>query len=299
MGWTDEVMISNVARNADWARTAYNNQNSPTTFYTAIGTEEAAPAFAVDFLGGRALKLPNGQVLLGWETGLERDTLGFQVVREQGGVFSQLTKDLVEGSLLRAMVGGNGNSPYFWLDPTGWGAGPVRYFVDDVDAQGVTTRHGPFAPSAPSGSADESLMSVWRARQQPEPVLASQPMSLATDPVSALDAGADFAPVARSMEVAPVSGPPLIKLGVLKAGWQRVTGADLYAQGFPLVIPSNQIALWKNGADISRVITDGGDGTFDADDTLEFWGLGEPGIYANEFRFSVRNRRMRFQRQVC
>src|SRR4029077_10286953 len=33
-GSIDEMRLSNVARSADWIATEYNNQNSPSTFYT-------------------------------------------------------------------------------------------------------------------------------------------------------------------------------------------------------------------------------------------------------------------------
>ena len=38
-GYIDEVRISNIARNAAWILTEYNNQLNPATFYT-IGPEE-------------------------------------------------------------------------------------------------------------------------------------------------------------------------------------------------------------------------------------------------------------------
>lgn len=38
-GWVDEVRISNVVRSADWITTEFNNQDSPTTFYT-VGAEQ-------------------------------------------------------------------------------------------------------------------------------------------------------------------------------------------------------------------------------------------------------------------
>jgi hypothetical protein len=42
-GYLDEVRISNVARSASWIGTEYNNQASPSTFYS-FGTEENAPS---------------------------------------------------------------------------------------------------------------------------------------------------------------------------------------------------------------------------------------------------------------
>jgi len=40
-GHLDEVRISNIVRDADWISTTYNNQNSPSTFYT-LGSEQSA-----------------------------------------------------------------------------------------------------------------------------------------------------------------------------------------------------------------------------------------------------------------
>jgi hypothetical protein len=44
LGSIDEVRISNVARSADWILTSYNNQNSPSTFYT-LGSEQSTSVF--------------------------------------------------------------------------------------------------------------------------------------------------------------------------------------------------------------------------------------------------------------
>ncbi len=297
LGYLDEVRISSVVRDADYFLTVYNHQISGATQSTirTLGAETAVTAgmFGVEFLDGHAVELPNGQVLLGWETGLEQDNLGFHVLREQNGVVTQVTKDLVGGSLLRAMVGSNGSSPYFWLDSHGWGAGPVRYFVQDVDESGKKVTHGPFLPKAPSTSTS-SLLNAWSA-QQLGSGLADGVGASASAPTKLLSlstASASTAPdasfiTARSMDFATVSGPPLIKLGVTRAGWQHVTGAQLAELGFPLGVASNQVAILKDGADVLRFMDDGADGTFDAQDALEFWGVGEPGIYANEAVYGV------------
>ncbi len=41
-GRIDEVRISASARSADWIKTEYNNQNSPSTFYTSV-VQEVVP----------------------------------------------------------------------------------------------------------------------------------------------------------------------------------------------------------------------------------------------------------------
>jgi hypothetical protein len=35
-GWIDEVRISKIARSADWILAEYNNENSPSTFYSLV-----------------------------------------------------------------------------------------------------------------------------------------------------------------------------------------------------------------------------------------------------------------------
>lgn len=42
-GTIDEVRISSVARSGDWIKTSYNNQNSPSTFYTVGAQQNAGP----------------------------------------------------------------------------------------------------------------------------------------------------------------------------------------------------------------------------------------------------------------
>lgn len=44
-GRITEVRVSNIARSADWIQTQYNNQNSPSTFYS-LGSEETPPVGA-------------------------------------------------------------------------------------------------------------------------------------------------------------------------------------------------------------------------------------------------------------
>ena len=51
-GILDEVRISNTARSANWLLTSYNNQNSPSTFYS-FETEETAEAFDQDSFRAR------------------------------------------------------------------------------------------------------------------------------------------------------------------------------------------------------------------------------------------------------
>jgi hypothetical protein len=55
-GSIDEVRVSNINRSSQWILTEYNNQNSPSTFYT-VGTEQAGSG------GGSSVPTPYNQVL--------------------------------------------------------------------------------------------------------------------------------------------------------------------------------------------------------------------------------------------
>ena len=47
-GLIDEVRVSNAARSADWIQTEYNNQSSPSTFYSLGVNETSAGSFSLE-----------------------------------------------------------------------------------------------------------------------------------------------------------------------------------------------------------------------------------------------------------
>ena len=63
LGKLDEMRVSNVARSADWIATEYNNQSSPSTFYTASSEEAITVPGAPTSLSGT---VGNTQVSLSW-----------------------------------------------------------------------------------------------------------------------------------------------------------------------------------------------------------------------------------------
>ncbi len=58
----DEVRISNSARSAGWIQTSYNNQNSPSLFYTLGAEGSGAPTT----IGGTVYPVDKARVLLPW-----------------------------------------------------------------------------------------------------------------------------------------------------------------------------------------------------------------------------------------
>jgi CSLREA domain-containing protein len=87
-----------------------------------------------------------GGVRLEWQTAFELDNLGFQIYRAEGGRLAPVNPSLVAGSALRSNAALTAGQSYAWLDRDG---GPdSRYYLEDVDTNGVRTMHGPFWPAA-------------------------------------------------------------------------------------------------------------------------------------------------------
>ncbi|MEO0896709.1 MAG: DUF2341 domain-containing protein [Bacteroidota bacterium] len=124
-GRIDEASISDCVFNQDWIQTEYNNQISPTTFYT-IGTEEAFP---VEWLDVKA-ELEGREVNISWKTASEQNNDYFTVEKSLDGErFDEIQR-----------IAGKGNSTtissYEATDAkaqTGWNYYRIRQ--TDIDGQ--------------------------------------------------------------------------------------------------------------------------------------------------------------------
>jgi hypothetical protein len=73
----------------------------------------------------------------------------------------------------------------------------------------------------------------------------------------------------QQLELAASAG---LKIYVSHEGWQRVTRAAMNAAGFDPASDSRNLSLFMLGNEQSIVVDDGGDGKFDANDAIEFYG---------------------------
>jgi len=69
-----------------------------------------------------------------------------------------------------------------------------------------------------------------------------------------------------------LAAAPGLKIYVTQEGWQRVTRAAMAAAGFDPGSDSRNLSLFMLGTEQSIVVDDGGDGSFDANDAIEFYG---------------------------
>ncbi|MBN1567004.1 MAG: DUF2341 domain-containing protein [Acidobacteria bacterium] len=159
-GNMDEVRISNTIRSADWIRTDYNSQSSPSTFYS-IGSLEQSPITLVELKSFTATNY-SGLVQLEWKTGYEIDNLGFRIYREGRRGLTRVTPSMVAGSALLASdhVALTSGRSYIWQDFAGDSEIPLRYWLEDIDTGGKSTFHGPITATEGEYELPRQVQSV-------------------------------------------------------------------------------------------------------------------------------------------
>jgi hypothetical protein len=159
-GNIDEVRISNNIRSADWIKTDYNNQNSPSAFYS-VGSLEQSPITLIELISFTATNY-SGLVQLQWKTGYEVDNIGFRIYREDAGGLTRITPSMVAGSALLARdhVALTSGRTYVWQDFVESSAKSYRYWLEDVDTKGKSTWHGPVITSIGESDLPYQVQSV-------------------------------------------------------------------------------------------------------------------------------------------
>jgi hypothetical protein len=135
-GIIDEVRISSAARSDAWLNTEYNNQSDPSTFFT-LGPE--TPATAINLISFSATGAGN-DVQVDWQTAQEISNLGFNLYRaaSSSGPYIKLNEGIIPG--LNFSVKGKS---YSFMDTTVTPGKLYYYKLEDLDASGKRTFHGP------------------------------------------------------------------------------------------------------------------------------------------------------------
>jgi len=205
-------------------------------------------------------------VVVTWKAS-ERRNIGFNVYRQvAGGALEKINRALIAGAALRRATREPGNS-YRWRDTIA-GDRFVQYFVEDVDVHGVKTMHGPLTPVMTSGvitggntDTIADLGSVGGIFESPDGIGAPA-NAIATPTKQQISQQYDLAADAAA------------KIFVTTEGWTRVTKGELQAAGFDPGSDPKALALFADGVEIPIAVSDGGDGSFDANDAIAFYGSG-------------------------
>ncbi len=275
-GSIDEARISNAIRSADWIKTDYNNQSSPSTFYS-MGLRETSPITPVELISFTATDY-SGLVQLKWKTGFEADNLGFRIHREDVGGLTRITPSMVAGSALvsRNNVALTSGRTYIWHDFVADPSKLPNYWLEEIDMKGRSTWHGPAATTIAETELPQQVQSVvlshlgkgaskikndgsnWRywsngtRREALNVSLISTPQKsidsngrsvqpkfpLAVDPVQPLQA--------LSIQADPVWAAS-VKIKINKEGWYRVTQPQLVLAGLGTYATPQNLRLYTEG----------------------------------------------------
>ena len=131
-GYLDELRVSTSALNENWIKTEYNNQNSPSTFYSITDTKTCAPV-PVTLLKFDARMTKEDEVTVNWITATEINNDYFDVERH--------TNENNEVEKI-AQIKGNGNTnqliSYSILDEVSQIKGEVLFYrLKQVDYDGT------------------------------------------------------------------------------------------------------------------------------------------------------------------
>lgn len=240
--------------------------NAPTAFAQFDNAEKSIDR--VEHLLQVRATASTGGVAIEWRTGLERDTLGFNVFRVSNGRRVQLNPSLIAGSVL--VTRGRTDS-YSWIDPAG--TADTEYVVESIDLKGQTAVTSSAVPvwraALPNLRQADLLSNLGDSRnttKQSVSILNEQEKSN----LQASDAGIATQSIAEQWALA---NQPALKIGVRTEGWYRITQPAMAAAGFDTTGDARNLRLFVGGNEIAfRVSRDAG--TLGSSDFIEFWGKG-------------------------
>jgi hypothetical protein len=222
-----------------------------------------------------AVTRSGSRVRVGWRTGLEVDSLGFHLYRDDGRGRVRLTSAPILGSSMLTGMGIALNAGQIYTfddDSAADPSGNARYWLEEIDMNGQRTSYGPARGAVPV--AGQSMF---------DPALAgaSSPLvAQAAEMAEAPPAPAEAVPAALSMgQEHPahwaMAAGAAVKLGIDHAGWYEVGRAALIAAGLDANVDPRRLGLFVEGREVPMQVRGEGDGVFDASDAIGFYGRGQ------------------------
>lgn len=211
----------------------------------------------------------DGGQSLEWQTSSETDNLGFNLYRDDRGRRTKLNSEIVAGS---ALVTGqvaplSTGRNYGWWDGAPAAKGTV-YWLEAVDLRGESKWHGParlesVGGAPPSQSRAATLNAIGNQRGQTSVTQPVERKAGLTRSFSAL--------VSRPTNLASQAA---VKISVSGEGVYKVTQAQLVAAGLASKVDPQLLQLYVDGQQQPITVSGEGDGSFDASDWVEFYGVG-------------------------
>lgn len=222
---------------------------------------------------------------LRWQTSWERNSLGFNIYRDAGSTRVKVNKSLIAGSSLITGAELHAGFSYRWTDRK-----PVPgavYWIEAVDLNGKRTMHGPLLPRLTTSSLATASTAVTSTGASLRDSVTFADLSAATParggariPATALNAPANAANDVTLARQFGLAGGAAAKISISREGTYRVTRAQLAAAGFDPGAEPRTLSLYADAQEIPIAVNDGGDGRFDATDSIEFYAYGMDTAYS-------------------
>jgi Peptidase family C25 len=234
------------------------------------GAECAAPS-AVDLVNFAVAADPRGNVLLEWKTGYEISNLCFNIYRDSGGKRTRLNSSLIGGSALLAgaRTPFTAGFSYAWMDALASPKELPAYWLEDIDASGKTVMHGPVSPVAVSNLPPQSQSLMLSQLRSNAPGATIENVSVVSSNTQGKTARVSSQNLQTQWDVAAKPGAKIV---INKAGWYRVTQAELVAAGFDVTKDPRYLQLFVDGTEMPLIVNGGLKGRLEPTDSIEFYG---------------------------
>ncbi|HWW60463.1 MAG TPA: C25 family cysteine peptidase, partial [Thermoanaerobaculia bacterium] len=215
------------------------------------------------------------KVTLTWQTAFETNNLGFNIYRDSGGTRTRVNKKMIAGSVFVSKrstpVAG---FSYQYRDHLDSDSQLAQYWLEDVETNGVKSLHGPLTPLLKPGSGGSNFGG------NDSPALAG--LGASGGSLVANDTGIGIlrpttippptpAQISQQLELAASNA---LKVYVSREAWYRVTKAQMVAAGFDPGSNPKKLAVFCLGIEQPIVINSASPNDFQANDSIEFYGLG-------------------------
>jgi hypothetical protein len=218
--------------------------------------------------------------LLEWQTGYEVGNIGFNVYRELNGKREQINPTLLAGSAMMAgRTAMTAGLRYAWVDHLASPKDYALYWLEDVDAGGKATLHGPVCPAALAKLPDraQSLMV-----SQMQTGAKSQNAERILRPAVAGKAAPKPLDIQKQWEIAGKAGAKIL---IERSGWYRIAQPDLVAAGFDVSKDPLFYQLFVDGSELPLLINGGSMGRLDPSDSIEFYAAAVDSPSSNQRAF--------------
>jgi hypothetical protein len=256
--------------------TLFNFGEGPAADFSDTGLFTAQAPTAAKLSGFAATAYDDG-VFLQWKTGFEASNLGFNIYRAEKRGLTRINPDVLAGS---ALVTGaaplTAGKSYDWWDNTAPSKRGTLYYLEDIDLSGARTLHGPIAPVTVGGNPPErSRPALLSQLGKGEPIISYPSAGMAETASGRFNAPGLLA-AGKSIPVNTVdlAGSAAVKVAVREKGWYRITQSQLLAAGLAAGADPRLLQLYADGQEVPMRVIGQDDGSLDANDTLEFYGVG-------------------------